>query len=112
MVMISEHRVLVCLAESLKKHTKGGDIVGRWGGEEFLVVLYGTSTSSAAELMCKIKDSFYNETLSNSANRVPVTFSAGIANLDRVEDFEASVLQADKRLYIAKEQGRNRVVAG
>ncbi|WP_150304197.1 GGDEF domain-containing protein [Pseudomonas saliphila] len=105
-------RVLVYLAESLKKHTKGGDIVGRWGGEEFLVVLYGTSIDSAAELICRIKDNFHSEPLSNNATRVPVTFSAGIANLDRVEDFESAVLQADKRLYMAKEQGRNRVVTG
>lgn len=105
-------RVLVSLAASLKSRTKGGDIVGRWGGEEFLIVLYGTSINSAAELVCRIKDDFHSEALSNNAIRVPVTFSAGIAHLDRIEDFEAAVLQADKRLYMAKEHGRNRVVTG
>ena len=104
-------RVLVRLAETLKKHTKGGDIVGRWGGEEFLVLLYDTSVDSAADLIRRIKDSFIREALSNSGTRVPVTFSAGIATLNKVEDFEAAIKQADKRLYLAKEQGRNRVIA-
>lgn len=105
-------RVLVKLAECLKQHTKGGDIVGRWGGEEFLVVLYDTSIESAAELMRKIKDRFHRAALSHNAIRVPVTFSAGIAALAQVEDFEAATIEADKRLYLAKEQGRNRVVTG
>lgn len=105
-------RVLVKLSASLREHTKGGDIVGRWGGEEFLVLLYDTSINSAAELIRKIKDSFHREALSNNAKRVPVTFSAGIATLEHVEDFEAAVIQADKRLYVAKEQGRDRVVTG
>lgn len=103
-------RVLVKLAECLKKHTKGGDIVGRWGGEEFLVLLYDTSISSAADLIRKIKDSFQREALSNKGSRVPVTFSAGIAILDRADDFESVLRLADKRLYLAKERGRDRVV--
>lgn len=103
-------RVLVKLAECLKKHTKGGDIVGRWGGEEFLVLLYDTSINSAADLIRKIKDSFQREALNNRGSRVPVTFSAGIATLDRADDFESVLRLADKRLYLAKERGRDRVV--
>ncbi len=104
-------RVLVKLASLLKQHTKGGDIVGRWGGEEFLVILNDTSTTSAAELISKIKEHFQQEALFHEGKHIPITFSAGIAALDHAEAFETATKQADLRLYKAKEQGRNRVIA-
>lgn len=103
-------RVLIKLADTLKKNTKGGDIVGRWGGEEFLIVLLDTSLESAADLVGRIKDGFYRQALSNNGTRVPVSFSAGIASLANTADFEVAIKSADTRLYQAKEQGRNQVV--
>ncbi|TVP89887.1 MAG: GGDEF domain-containing protein [Pseudomonadaceae bacterium] len=103
-------QVLVKLADTLQRHTKGGDIVGRWGGEEFLVLLNDTSPASAAELIRKIKRQFTSNPSLSDGQPIAVSFSAGIASLQQIEDFEAALKRADQRLYQAKEQGRDRVV--
>lgn len=103
-------RVLVKLADLLRQHTKGGDVIGRWGGEEFLVVLVGTPIGAAADLINKIKAHLHSEALDHEGSRVAVTFSAGLATLDHPSHFESALKLADRRLYAAKEQGRNCVV--
>jgi diguanylate cyclase (GGDEF)-like protein len=103
--------VLNKLANVLTKNTKGGDLIARWGGEEFLLVLYGTTIDSAKSLVEKIKNEFQSDPFNFDDKSVSVTFSAGLANLASKPQFESAIKKADQYLYKAKESGRNQVFA-
>lgn len=102
--------VLIRLARVLKEHTKGADLTARWGGEEFLIILFDTSIEAAAALVNRMRCEFERHPFDIAGVSVLVTFSAGMAALDGKAQFEAAVRQADDRLYDAKHSGRNRVV--
>jgi diguanylate cyclase (GGDEF)-like protein len=102
--------VLRKLAQLLLGWFRGEDIVARWGGEEFLVCMYGMSREDGvhriAELLEKLRlqlDLFPEQT-------DPVTFSAGVAEYPcDGEDLASLYRSADSALYLAKLSGRNRV---
>lgn len=85
-----------------------GDLLGRWGGEEFLLVLQGIDQDSAARVLERLRAAAANVRLT-LAPEYPLQFSAGVVEL-RGENasVEELVMLADKALYRAKEAGRNR----
>lgn len=103
-------RVLVRLSALLRENTKGGDIVARWGGEEFLLVLFNVDGDAAHRLMERIRKAFGREIFDAGKEGISVTFSAGMSVMRGLSDFEAAVTRADNCLYKAKGQGRNQVV--
>lgn len=103
--------VLKKLANLLKKHTKGGDITARWGGEEFLLVLYDTNLCSAERLVQKINHEFAQYRFTFNHQEQTASFSAGLATMEDSKQFESAVSIADKCLYKAKNNGRNKVVS-
>lgn len=105
-------RVLVKLASILQQHTKGRDLVARWGGEEFSLILFDTPVDLAARLIEKIQSNFRKETFYFGDKAVVVTFSAGLAKMKSVAAFEHAIKAADTRLYEAKNAGRDCVVFG
>lgn len=103
--------VLVKLANILGQHTKGRDLVARWGGEEFLLVLFDTPIDLAANLVQKIQSNFKKENFDFGGSKTIVTFSAGLAKMADIADFEAAIKAADTRLYQAKNAGRDCIVS-
>lgn len=100
--------VLKAMGDVLLKSFRVEDIVGRWGGEEFIIVLYDCSKDKAAQRLDSLRKSFSRQ---NFGLDHPVTFSAGIA----LYPGDGAVLgqlcrSADTALYAAKRQGRNRVL--
>ena len=89
------------------------DLVCRFGGEEFLVLLPDTSLTEAQQIAERIRNSWQNKTLSTESAQVRVTVSIGIAELQQnsEENLFDLVDRADQALYQAKEQGRNRVLS-
>lgn len=107
--------VLVALAEIIGSLVRGQDTVGRLGGEEFAVVLPETELSGAVASAERLRAAVEQAELAGAVGdrqAVRVTISVGVA-VSAVDDvsFEAVLARADKRLYQAKETGRNRVVA-
>lgn len=106
-------RVLRVIAHTLRDHLRVSDVVARYGGEEFLVLLPQTDREGALE---KIQD-LLREVASirlpvAKAPPEPLTISAGIACFPEDGDsLEALMLEADRRLLRAKQEGRNRVIA-
>jgi len=100
--------VLASVGEALTANLRGSDFGGRYGGEEFLLLLPGTDQSGALEVSEKLRAAI--EALEFQQIELRVTASFGIATypLDAL-DADALVRMADRALYVAKAQGRNRV---
>jgi diguanylate cyclase (GGDEF)-like protein len=103
-------RVLRTMGEILIAGTRNTDAVGRWGGEEFVLVCPGASLGNAADLAEKLRQKIM-ETNFIPENPLPMTASFGVAASRADQGFEDAFRQADQALYLAKNRGRNCVVA-
>lgn len=100
--------VLCSVAKTLSKGIRENDFIARYGGEEFIIILPGTTFNQALIVAEKLRRSI-NEELNETVGRITVSIGFAIANSDQADEQE-SVTAADKALYRAKEDGRNRVV--
>lgn len=101
-------KVLERVAECIKTQVRNTDIVGRYGGEEFLVILLGQNLENAYEIAEKIRKEIKNLVFDNE--ELKVTISGGVVQLQAgVETPEKMVKKADELLYKAKENGRDRI---
>jgi len=96
--------ILKLLASTLKEHVRKEDIVARWGGEEFIILLPFTSKQSAQSVAENLKNYIHNIILPDGQ---ALTCSFGIASYVENIELEAWIERADKALYVAKESGRN-----
>ena len=103
-------KVLARLGELLRSQTRVTDIVARFGGEEFFVLLPHTGLAQAAAKAEQLRIALAAEIIDPLPR--PVTSSFGVAELSAGEDGESFLRRVDKALYQAKEAGRNRVVSG
>ena len=103
--------VIKLLAKILKASTRKYDLVSRYGGEEFCLVLPGKTTDEAFTVAERIRLRMKDESTKRFENGPRVTASLGIASIfDNPENPDALNNLADQALYTAKESGRNRVV--
>lgn len=103
-------RVLKSLARLLKQRLRETDIVGRYGGEEFAVIMNDTDAISAAKVIDEIRTVFSRLLHLSQDEEFYVNFSCGIADLAHFSDAASLSEAADKALYQAKQRGRNKVV--
>ncbi|MDO9308101.1 MAG: diguanylate cyclase [Deltaproteobacteria bacterium] len=102
-------RVLIALARLLGQRVRKTDVVGRFGGEEFAVVLPGCSISEAVTLLNELRESFAAVRFQAKGEPFSCTFSCGVAPLSLYGDATALCKAADDALYQAKNGGRNLV---
>jgi diguanylate cyclase len=105
--------VLRLAAVMVKNSLREGDIAGRYGGEEFGVLLPNTTLRSAKEIAERIRNAFSARDLKNRGTGETIgriTISIGIAELKKTETSVEFIERADKCLYAAKQAGRNRVI--
>jgi two-component system, cell cycle response regulator len=105
--------VLREFAHRVRKNLRGIDLPCRIGGEEFVVVMPDTDMSIAAVVAERVRRKIEREpfTVQGGERMIGVTVSIGAASLTQAEDLAALLMRADKALYRAKNDGRNRVVA-
>jgi diguanylate cyclase (GGDEF)-like protein len=94
------------LSESVREH----DLVARWGGEEFLVLLPGADAAAASETAERVRRAIILNLARDQSDQTPVTVTMGVAAWDRGESLEHTIDRADNALYAGKQAGRNRVV--
>ena len=104
-------QVICGLSRLLQQRLRRGDLIGRYGGEEFVVLMPATSAESAVAVLTAIGGAFSQ--LAHVADGISFqsTFSAGVAEANGHLDADSLLQAADSALYQAKHAGRNRVVA-
>jgi diguanylate cyclase len=102
--------VLQQCAQRLLDGTRVGDVIGRWGGEEFLMLLPDTSLDEARSISERIRAAVASPPMSVDGGQLIVTISGGCA-VDNGGDIDALLSRADAALYRAKAGGRNRIEA-
>jgi len=105
-------RVIKSLARLLRQRLRNTDIIGRYGGEEFSVILLNTEGASAAKVMNEIRQAFSQIVHQHGDETFYVTFSCGITTYPECQDANRLIFEADMALYEAKKAGRNCVVQG
>ncbi len=101
--------ILSAFAKILKKECRSVDIVGRFGGEEFLALLSETDTQGAVILAEKVRNHVKQARFMYKGKRIEVTVSAGLSERVKHVSLQATVNSADEYLYKAKKDGRDRV---
>jgi len=102
--------VLEKIATLVRRNIRNTDVVGRYGGEEFIIILPQTNLSSAWVIAERIRSIIENAEMKDPAGNVfTVTVSQGLSEWERGEDADALISCADEALYKAKARGRNRV---
>jgi diguanylate cyclase len=86
------------------------DIIARWGGEEFLILMPNTCLEKPPVALERLRTALIDCTLSASVPTLRITFSAGVAVHDSITTLSQTIERADQALYEAKNTGRDRVV--
>lgn len=103
-------QVIIALSRLLKHRLRTTDVIGRYGGEEFALLLKSISSETAEQVVNELREDFSKIIFNAGKQQFSCTFSAGISmypGCSRAEDLR---MEADTALYQAKAQGRNRVV--
>ena len=103
-------KVIRAIALASQDSLRESDVVGRWGGEEYLAILPACSQSQAVQLAEKLRQTIEKLSHSTPAGELKVTVSLGVAQQDGDEAFDSLVSRADQALYRAKDGGRNQIL--
>lgn len=101
---------LVHLVRIVKQTLRSIDVIARWGGEEFIIIMPETGLEEAAQAMVRVQRELTKHFFTADEQRLFITFSAGVALRMPHEAQETLIKRADKAMYEAKQSGKNRVV--
>lgn len=102
-------QVLVEFASFLRTHLRKQDVIVRYGGEEFIVLMPYTRLQGAEQTVSRLLQQLKNHVFSTSNHSFTVSFSAGVYESDGQQPISEAIITADNALYLAKEKGRARV---
>lgn len=104
-------QVLQALAEHLQSHLRAADVLGRYGGEEFAILMPHTKTEEAIQAAERLRQHVGDSTIETSAGPLQLTLSIGVAGFSPKKHATVDVLvdSADRAMYAAKQAGRNQV---
>lgn len=102
--------VLVHLVAIIRETIRTHDLIGRYGGEEFLLLLPDSRLEEAMRVMTRLQHSLARKPMTWGSQQLVVTFSAGVAARIAGENQDALIRRADEALYEAKRVGKDRVI--
>lgn len=103
-------QVLVDIARMMRQESYSGELVGRYGGEEFVILCPATTLDQAVRRAERLRESLENAKIGGISN-YRVTASFGVAQVERKDSPQTLLDRADRALYQAKNTGRNKTVA-
>jgi diguanylate cyclase len=103
-------RALRHLVKVVKETLRSMDVIARFGGEEFLILLPETDVEAAAAAMVRVQRELTKHFFLHDNEKMLITFSCGVALRRQNEDQAALMVRADQAMYKAKTTGKNRVV--
>lgn len=103
--------VLHAIAQTLKENMREGDYIGRTGGEEFGVVFSTANLDESMQIAQRLRNAVEQAEMRVGEEVIRVTISIGITQARPAETVDGAMARADKALYLAKRNGRNRVEA-
>ncbi len=101
--------VLKAITKRAKNIIRSYDLLARYGGEEFIIFLTDIEKHEVQTLVGRILQSISNPPIEYNGNSVTITASFGIASVSATSELDAAIGKADKALYRAKDEGRNRI---
>jgi len=104
-------QVLRGFAHRVESELRGGDVMARWGGEEFLLMLPDTSIEAAQQCLQRLRDRLRASPFNEVAPGLQLTFSAGVTGCLGQGDIDSAIERADHAMYRAKQAGRDRTEA-
>ncbi len=104
--------ILKTLSDIIAEKIRRTDIAGRYGGEEFLIVLLHTELEGATVVAENLRRAVEYLDIIKENEKCIITISMGVTSMkDKMENYETLIKKADENLYIAKRKGRNRVIS-
>jgi diguanylate cyclase (GGDEF)-like protein len=103
--------VLRAFAGAARAGLRTGDVLARWGGEEFLLMLPDTALAEATLVLRRMAERIKAMRIAEFDRDLAITFSGGLVERGGGEPFAATILRADRARYVAKSSGRDRGVA-
>lgn len=107
---IAGDEVLKHISQHLRAHTRAYDVVGRYGGEEFAILLVDVEPTDVVTILEKLRTEIEESPCQWNHQQISVTISIGYAHLSNYHSLDASIQHADDNLYKAKQLGRNQIV--
>ncbi|CAM2926407.1 diguanylate cyclase [Legionella worsleiensis] len=104
-------KALCCLSDKMRHFFRESDIIGRWGGEEFIILLKNLSQENIVKKAEQLRQDIETLRIDINGTLISFTISIGIASFTPQTDKEQIINNADAALYKAKNKGRNKVVA-
>ena len=104
--------VLKVISETMTKSLRANDIVGRWGGEEFLAVLLDVDAGLLRGLAERCRSLVAESGALSGESRIYVTVSVGATLVTREDSIYEAIKRADQSMYVSKSSGRNRITVG
>ena len=101
-------QVLRGFAHRIESELRGGDVMARWGGEEFLLMLPDTSIEAAQQCLERLRERLRATPFDEVAPGLSLTFSAGVTGCLGQGDIDSAIERADQAMYRAKQAGRDR----
>lgn len=103
-------QVLIKIGEVLKQQMKGIGFAARWGGEEFLLIFPRKNGDEALQLVYGIQSKIRNIKIPCENGIITVTMTFGLTEYDFNSELDYNIMEADDKLYLGKDSGRNKVV--
>jgi len=101
--------VLKVTAGIIRQTIRSYDLLGRYGGEEFVLLITALDLTEAHKLMERIRENMEHSIINYEGQEIKITCSIGLARFDEKDTLESSIKNADEALYAAKNSGRNQV---
>ena len=105
-------QALIHLANVARRCMRPSDTLARYGGEEFVILMPDTTLENGIEAMTRLQRELTKAFYLSGKDKILITFSAGVAQLEPDESGQDAIKRADKAMYLAKRAGKNRVMGG